>query len=519
MADVGEQAIRQSIERAEAPKESAQDAIKRLAALSPLDYGLVRLSEAKRLGLQVRLLDSQVFEIRSAMDGGAPGSKCRPGSALDLWTPEPSPESVEGAQLLDQLAATFERYIVLPREAKEALALWTLHAHAIDASDHAPRLAITSPEMRCGKTNLLKVIGWLTPRALSASTLTAALVYRVVEQFKPTLIIDEADTFLVRSTGNGGATSNEELRGVLNCGHDRFAGGALRLVPVGDQFEPRRFNVFSPVAIAMIGRLPGTVRDRSINIRMARKKHGDKVERLQRSDQAALRPLASQCARWAADNLDALASANPALPETLDDRARDNWRPLLAISDRIGGTWSARARDAAQRLSGANAEDDTYPTLLLTDLRTIFAEADVDRISSERACEELRKLESRPWPEYGRGRKPITPPQLARLLKGFEISPCTIRIGAETAKGYKLCDFADAFERYLSPAPPVSAVTPSQPLGEKGFSDFSSRHTNGHVTDEKVHSSHGENDCDGVTGKITPGTDANTCGDDEAVEV
>ena len=30
---------------------------------------------------------------------------------------------------------------------------------------------------------------------------------------------------------------------------------------------------------------------------------------------------------------------------------------------------------------------------------------------------------------------------------------------------------------------------------------------------------YGENDCDGVTAKITPATDASTCGDDEVVEI
>ena len=54
--------------------------------------------------------------------------------------------------------------------------------------------------------------------------------------------------------------------------------------------------------------------------------------------------------------------------------------------------------------------------------------------------------------EFARG-KPITPTQLARLLKPFDISPKTLRFGAEegdTAKGYRRDWFEDAFERYLT---------------------------------------------------------------------
>ena len=64
-------------------------------------------------------------------------------------------------------------------------------------------------------------------------------------------MIDEADTFLAEA---------EELRGVLNSGHRR-TGEVIR--DVGDDFEPRRFSTWAPVAIAAIGKIPGTLEDRS----------------------------------------------------------------------------------------------------------------------------------------------------------------------------------------------------------------------------------------------------------------
>ena len=46
-----------------------------------------------------------------------------------------------------------------------------------------------------------------------------------------------------------------------------------------------------------------------------------------------------------------LRTARPALPEALNDRAQDNWEPLLGIADLAGGDWPKAARDAALELS------------------------------------------------------------------------------------------------------------------------------------------------------------------------
>jgi hypothetical protein len=96
----------------------------------------------------------------------------------------------------------------------------------------------------------------------------------------------------------------------------------------------RRFSTWAPKAIATIGTPADSLEDRAIVVRLQRKPPGATVERLGRRDNAALR---SQAARWAADNFDKLADPDPTMPD-LNDRAADNWRPLLAIADLAGGT-------------------------------------------------------------------------------------------------------------------------------------------------------------------------------------
>ena len=141
--------------------------------------------------------------------------------------------------------------------AADTVALWAVHTYLLDCFGISPRLAITSPEKGCGKTTALDVVSRLVLRPLPTANASAAAIFRVVELHRPTLLIDEADTFL---------PENEELRGILNSGH-RQGGSVIRTV--GEEFEPRSFSTYSACAIALIGRLPATLADRSVADRIA----------------------------------------------------------------------------------------------------------------------------------------------------------------------------------------------------------------------------------------------------------
>jgi putative DNA primase/helicase len=340
---------------------------------------------------------------------------------------------------LNEIATAIHRYVVLPLDAIVAVMLWVVHAHAFEVFTISPRLAITSPEMQCGKTTLLSVLEAVVPKPLKADNVTAAAVFRVVELVRPTLLIDEADSFL---------KDNEELRGVLNSGH-RCNGQAVRLV--GENHEPRAFSTFCPTAIAAIGRIPSTLEDRSISISMRRALPQEAVTRFDEKQRVALAPLASKARRWADDHLEALRNADPKIPSELHGRAADNWRPLLAIAEVVGGPWLALVRDAAVRLSDRKSSDhESVRVQLLSDIRALFKERGADRLPSSGITTELCLLEGRPWNDWGKG-KPMTPNQLARQLALFDIKPKTMRIDQQQppVKGYERSDFEDAFTRYL----------------------------------------------------------------------
>lgn len=358
--------------------------------------------------------------------------------------PAPWEQKVDGPELLSAIEELCSRFVVLPAGAGVVLALWVPHTHAFDAARATPYLAVESPEKRCGKTLLLEVIGQMVRRPLTTSNISLAMVFRVIECAAPTLLIDETETFLENHDG---------LRGVLNGGHRRA--GAYVIRGVGDDYEPKRFSTWCPKALALIGKLPDTLQDRSIVIEMRRKTAGEKVDPFRPELlEIEFEQLRRKLVRWAQDTVPALERAEPELPKELGDRAADCWRPLLAIADAAGGNWPRIAREVAVRFSGSGAqEDESANVMLLADLRDLFASRG-ERVTSAEIVAALAMMESRPWPEWRHG-KPMTVRQLAHLLKGFGISPRQLWVDNEKVRGYELADFEDAFKRYLPAANPA----------------------------------------------------------------
>jgi putative DNA primase/helicase len=312
--------------------------------------------------------------------------------------------------------------------------------------------------MQCGKSTALALLGAVVPRPLPSANISPAALFRAVEKYRPTLLLDEAETYM--------RDGNEALRGILNAGHARTQAFVMRVE--GDSLEPRIFSTWGPKVFALIGRLPATLEDRSIVIPMKRKAKGERVERL-RLDRlpAEGEPLRQRAARWAADNIGTLKNADPPVPaELVRDRTRDNWRPLLAIADLLGGAWPNEARRAALALAGGRPTEDTARITLLEDIRAIFKEEGVDRLPSGDLVKSLVELEDHPWPEWRDGRS-LTATQLARLLKPFGIAPVKWRGEGEqrTWRGYQVADFLDSFNRYLEDgnAPPPAETPPFKP--------------------------------------------------------
>lgn len=205
-----------------------------------------------------------------------------------------------------------------------------------------------------------------------------------------------------------------------------------------------RFSCWCPKIMAAIGRLPETLADRCIVIRMQRKTAKEERERVRHLETTTLR---RQCARFVLDHADAIARARPEIPPSLNDRAADIWEPLLALADLAGGPWPEQARAAALTLTSGAEEQNPIASLLL-DILLVFSGANVDRIFSRELVTGLNRLGERPWNEMNRGRE-ITELWLSKRLRTYGLKPRNIRVAEVQAKGYARGDFDEVFRRYI----------------------------------------------------------------------
>ncbi|MCO1582036.1 DUF3631 domain-containing protein, partial [Crossiella sp. SN42] len=361
--------------------------------------------------------------------------------------------AINGADLLNELHAALTRYVILPTpQAVDAVVLWIAATHAQPAWAHAARLVIRAPEKRCGKSRLLDVVEACCHAPFITVNSSPAAVYRSITEDPPTMLVDEADTIFGPKAGD-----NEDLRGLLNAGHQRnrpakrydAASGVVESIPT-----------FAMAALAGIGAMPDTIEDRAVVIRMRRRAPGETVAPYRhRRDRPQLQRIARQLREWLRADLKTLEEAVPEMP--VEDRAADTWEPLIIVADHAGGDWPERGRAAVLALTAESSDNDkgSLGIRLLKDCRTAFGPhfalptaALLGRLNGD--------LEA-PWAEMGNNG--LTAAKLGKMLAEYGISSGNVRFEDGTQlKGYEKAKFTDAWARYCPL--PLAAV---QGTGER----------------------------------------------------
>ena len=438
-------------------KQTALSIVPELAALAG------RVLEAGITSVELRAVREAAAEllreagIRGALDlvrealRPAPSpkreDKVQQGRALDLEDPARWPECVDGADLLDEIAATYARYLVLPEGGESVMSLWTVHTYALAAAEHTPYVALVSPTKRCGKSTALALARTLTRRPLAADNISPAAIYRVIEAHAPTLLIDELDR----------VSPDSDIWSILNSGHTR-GGCVLRVA--GDDHEPRAFGTFGPKLISYIrparSPVPATLEDRSIRIVLLRQRRSERRARLRSRELEQLAaPIRQRLMRWSSDHIEDLAAARPIVPQELDHRAADGWEPLLGIGDAAGGRWPELARRLAIAYSVDRATDERElpGVLLLVDLGELIREGTLTPDGHGYAAAAmtllLHALPDRPWARWGRrDPRPLTEHALGRLLRPHGVRS---RSYSGRVRRYPPDDLHDAIERVDTP--------------------------------------------------------------------
>jgi len=343
-------------------------------------------------------------------------------------------------KLLEFVRRLLAEYVALKPHEYTAVALWVLHTHVFGRFMITPRLFLTSPVRGCGKTLLKDIIAKLVAKPETADAISASAIYNMVDDERPTVLIDEGDNLGVAQSSSG------RWRAVFNSGHRR--GGSITLMNRGG---PRKYQTFSPLLLAAIGSMPLPMMHRSIVIAMERHDGQQELKRFDGEDRA-LDHFYQEILQWA---IGVELDTNPEMPAQLRNRQADNWRPLLAIADSFG--WGAQAREAAIWFAKGYQDEDAE-VLLLRDIRTVFDTRGMDRLSSAALVAGLIEDDDAQWSEW-RGLRGDQQPrrlsqgELARMLGPFRIRPRTIwppnrTAGDKSAKGYFRAQFEAAWRAY-----------------------------------------------------------------------
>jgi putative DNA primase/helicase len=414
--------------------------------------GIERDRERARLAKQFRCGKASIDEeIKNRQ-----GDKANP--LHEHWNVEPWSEPVETDALVRDLCWQIHSHVICSYEDTLTVALWIMFAWSHEATTHSPLLLLTSAEPECGKTTMLGVVSLLTPRSITSVEISDAALYRSIEVWRPTFVIDEFDNVLADD-------GKRQLRSVINSGHTR-GDGVLRVNK--DTYEPELFSTFGPKAIGMVGRrLPATTMSRCIVVELQRRKSGEKIlAKFQHEDTQELRDLRGRLLRWSTDNIEALRSAKDtvAMPAPFDNRRADNWRMLFSIADLAGEEVAGHARHAALKID-SSVDTRSLRARLLADIRMIFYPIDDDtgaplerleRISTNDLIARLALIPGAPWGDWKGGKRldgglmVLTDRQLSQLL-GDKIKPKPLRLpGVAPFKGYDRVQFEDDWDRYLS---------------------------------------------------------------------
>jgi len=176
------------------------------------------------------------------------------------YTPGPGPQTLIDEQfllvpsgieeyettstLIKEIQAHVERYLFLPdaafRDMATAYALMTWISDGLGALPYLRALG----DWGTAKSRFLEIFGSLCRLALFASgAITAAAIFRLLDRYHPTLILDEMDF----------AKQEEDwalIYKVLNVGYTRRLGGVFRCEAKGEGFTTQVFNVFGAKLLA-----------------------------------------------------------------------------------------------------------------------------------------------------------------------------------------------------------------------------------------------------------------------------
>jgi hypothetical protein len=133
------------------------------------------------------------------------------------------------------------------------LATWTL-----ERFNSVPYLRILGP-IKSGKTRLMETLAKLCYRPILSANISVAALFRVIEAWRPTLFLDESETYMRQG--------KEDILSLLNAGY-RFGQVAIRVNTESRTSTIETFNVYGFKALAGTEAFTPAIESRTVKIYM-----------------------------------------------------------------------------------------------------------------------------------------------------------------------------------------------------------------------------------------------------------
>lgn len=398
------------------------ETIAELASLSQIQLDLALPKVAKEFGINQDKVQSYVNEHKK-------------GQLVKATTPYHKP--VAGSEIFGELYQMIDAFIFIDDGYKTAFVLWVISSYLVQDLDFAPHAWITAPERNCGKSTLLELFQRVVDRPFTMIAPTMATVFRIMDKYRPTLLLDEIDTNL---------KTKSEILGLINGGYSKVASLAPRInTNKGNELD--LFNVYGAKVFCGIGTMQGTFASRAIRFNLTRQPPYAQKPLLNSLSLplAKTELLKQKIKRWCEDNRQSVLDVD-VKRLAMDARINNNWQGLFKIAQVLGVY--DKALIACQTVNKITTEP-TFNEMLLGDIKDKW-QGQVMTIRQIHT--ELVSDETLPWQSLNKG-QPITVHWLGKQLRKFDIHPTPKDLGKiqgirVQGKGYDKAQFEKIWEIY-----------------------------------------------------------------------
>ena len=457
-------------------KLSPAGEIRRLATLDPVDADVEIQRIAKGLGFTPGELRKAVAAARrAARPPKTPGTEVEPED--QPWT-----GPIDVAATATKVAARIPRYLVASDHHANVMTIWALVSHVVQDENIAlpimPQLGFQAEVEAAGKSVALEIVKTLAYRGQLRSSYTAATIFRFIHESQVTFALSELQHALT--------PHNHDMRAIINACHRRSEAFVDRVenMPDGSR-KPVSFTCWAALAWGAIGALNPEVTSRSIILPLVRALPEESKKLLHTAPERD--PLFNEARRefgaWARAQT---AWPDPVLPNWLHGRLADNWRPLFAATEIIGGDWPSKIREAAEFLQSNRPQASEQVKLLACIKRAFGKETSLEAFIS--TGELINNLVADEEADYGtaNNNKQIDAYWLRKHLRPLLNPPRSLQNNyldeyreRRNERGYRFRQFTESFLRFLPPDPSPSSASsasvikkpPQRVDGYDGFSE------------------------------------------------